>query len=171
MAEVMKDLNLDEYLPSQLATLSRSISRPIADVLERCFDISMSEWRVMAVVGRYPGSSAVDVASRAKMNKVAVSRAISKLVDSGRIHRELGDADRRRSILNLSEKGRDLYNEIAPLALLMESELLEDLTNDEREVLNRVIDKLYSKSQVFAKPHLVPPHTVEKSILVRSNPN
>ena len=154
MAENMKNLNLEDYFPSQFASLSNSITRPIAIVFEQCYSITMPEWRVLAIVGRKAGLSAVDVANRAQMDKVAVSRAINKLVKSGHIDRGFGTADRRRSILNLSESGRDLYEEIAPLALHLESELLEDLTDDEREILGRVIDKLSSKSQVFTRPHL-----------------
>jgi len=163
MAETMKKLNLDEYFPSKLASLSNSITRPIAVVFEQCYSITMPEWRVLAIVGRKPGLSAVDVACRAQMDKVAVSRAISKLVQSGYVNRGIGDRDRRRSILTLSERGQDLYEEIAPLALLMESELLEDLTEDEKEILGRVIDKLSSKSRVFTKPHLPPAHRMQNS--------
>jgi len=156
MAEEMKNLNLEEYFPSQLACLSNSITRPIAVVFEQRFSITMPEWRVLAIVGRKPGLSAVEVANRAQMDKVAVSRAITKLVKSGRIDRGFGSVDRRRSILNLTESGQQLYEEIAPMALLLESELLEDLTSDEKEILGRVIDKLSSKSRVFTRPHLPP---------------
>jgi len=87
------------------------------------------------------------------MDKVAVSRAVTKLIKSGVIDRRFADVDRRRSILNLSDKGRAVHDEIAPLALQMEADLLEDLTDEERDVLDRVIDKLYAKSQLFAKAH------------------
>jgi len=35
----------------------------------------------------------------------------------------------------------------------MEADLLEGLTDEEIEFLDRVIEKLYKKSQMFAKPH------------------
>lgn len=163
MTEQIKNLDLEEYLPSQLAKLSNSITRPIAVIFEQRFSITMPEWHVLTIIGRRPGLSAVDVAYRAQMDKVAVSRAISKLVKSGRIDRSFGSADRRRSILNLTESGRELYEEIAPMALSLESELLEDLTSDEIEILGRVIDKLNSKSQVFTRPHLTPTNGVRYS--------
>jgi len=87
------------------------------------------------------------------MDKVAVSRAVTKLIKSGRINRQFADADRRRSILNLSEKGLKLHNEVAPFALQMEADLLDELTAEEIAVLDTVIDKLYSKSQLFTPPH------------------
>jgi len=148
-----KELKLDEFLPYRLAILSHSVSHSIASVYEKRFGLSIPEWRVIAIVGRFPGLSAVEVAERTVMDKVAVSRAVSKLIKNGRIDRQFADADRRRSILNLSEKGRQLHDEVAPLALQMEADLLEGLTEDEIDVLDRVIDKLYKKSQLFAKPH------------------
>ena len=147
------DLNLDNFLPYRLAILSHSVSDSIATVYNSRFKLSIPEWRVIAIVGRFPGLSAVEVAERTVMDKVAVSRAVTKLIKNGRIDRQFADADRRRSILNLSEKGLELHNEVAPLALQMESDLLADLSGDEIEVLDRVIDKLYAKSQLFAEAH------------------
>lgn len=147
------DLILEDFLPYRLAILSHSVSHSIASIYEKRFGVSIPEWRVIAIVGRFPDLSAVEVAERTVMDKVAVSRAVTKLIKSGVIDRQFADADRRRSILNLSEKGRGVHDEIAPLALKMEADLLEGLTDEEAEVLGRVIDKLYEKSQRFAKNH------------------
>ena len=147
------ELILERFLPYRLAILSHSVSRSIASIYERRFGVSIPEWRVIAIVGRFPDLSAVEVAERTVMDKVAVSRAVTKLIKVGVIDRKFADADRRRSILNLSAKGREVHDEIAPLALQMEADLLEDLTADEIAVLDTVIDKLYEKSQRFDKPH------------------
>ena len=147
------ELNLENFLPYRLAILSHSVSHSIATVYDNRFSLSIPEWRVIAIVGRFPGLSAVEVAERTVMDKVAVSRAVTKLIKNGRIDRQFADADRRRSILNLSDKGLELHNEVAPLALQMESDLLADLSEDEIQVLDRVIDKLYAKSQLFTDAH------------------
>lgn len=146
------ELNLEDFLPYRLAILSHSVSHSIATVYYDRFDLSIPEWRVIAIVGRFPGLSAVEVAERTVMDKVAVSRAVTKLIKNGRIDRQFADADRRRSILNLTEKGLELHNEVAPFALKMEADLLTDLTEDEVEVLDTVIDKLYAKAQLFTAP-------------------
>ena len=151
-----KELNLEDFLPYRLAILSHSVSHSIATVYDDRFDLSIPEWRVIAIVGRFPGLSAVEVAERTVMDKVAVSRAVTKLVKSGRIDRQFADADRRRSILNLSEKGQELHNEVSPFALKMEADLLADLTETEIEVLDTVIDKLYAKAQLVAAPDQPP---------------
>ena len=151
--QTQKELILEDFLPYRLAILSHTVSTLIARVYDKRFGLTIPEWRVIAIVGRFPGLSAVEVAERTVMDKVAVSRAVSKLIKNGRIDRQFADADRRRSILNLSDKGRQLHDEVAPLALQMEADLLEGLTEEEIEFLDRVIDKLYKKSQLFAKSH------------------
>jgi DNA-binding MarR family transcriptional regulator len=144
----MKDeLILEEFLPYRLSVLSHTVSTTIASVYEKRFSVSIPEWRVIAILGRFPGLSAVDVAERTLMDKVAVSRAVTKLIKNGRIDRQFADADRRRSILNLSEEGRKVHDEIAPLALQFEHDLLDGVTDDDVATLNAVIDDLLSKAR------------------------
>ena len=146
----MKDeLILEEFLPYRLSVLSHTVSTNIASVYEKRFGVSIPEWRVIAVLGRFPGLSAVDVAERTLMDKVAVSRAVTKLIKNGRIDRQFADADRRRSILNLSEDGRKVHDEIAPLALQFERDLLDGIDDDDVKRLNTLIDGLLAKARLL----------------------
>jgi len=144
----MKDeLILEEFLPYRLSITSHTVSTNIARVYEKRFGVSIPEWRVIAVLGRYPGLSAVEVAERTLMDKVAVSRAVTKLIKNGRIDRQFADADRRRSILNLSEQGREVHNEIATLALQFEQELLQDISEADYATFNAILEKLLEKAR------------------------
>jgi DNA-binding MarR family transcriptional regulator len=144
------ELILEKFLPYRLSVLSHTISTNIAHVYEKRFGVSIPEWRVIAILGRFPGLSAVEVADRTLMDKVAVSRAVTKLIKNGRIDRQFADADRRRSILNLSEEGRNVHNEIAPLALQFERELLQDISEEDYEIFNSILERLLSKARLIA---------------------
>ena len=85
------------------------------------------------------------------MDKVAVSRAVTKLLKNGRLDREFADADRRRSILNLSEEGQRVHDEIAPLALQFERELLDGVSDEDREKLGNIIDQLLKRARMLDK--------------------
>lgn len=147
-----KELILEEFLPYKLAILSHTVSSLVARVYDKSFGLTIPEWRVIAIVGRFPGLSAVEVAERTMMDKVAVSRAVTKLIKRGRIEREFADADRRRSILNLSAEGRQVHDEIAPLALQMEDDLLHGLTADEVATLNTIIERLLARARFISSP-------------------
>jgi len=147
------ELILEDFLPYRLSILSNTVSGAIASAYDRRFGLSIPEWRVIAVLGRFPGLSAVEVANRTMMDKVAVSRAVSKLIKSGRIDREFADADRRRSILNLSEEGRRVHDEIAPLALKFEADLLHGFTDDEIRLLNALMERLMARARLVGSPN------------------
>ncbi|MGB5625998.1 MAG: MarR family transcriptional regulator [Woeseiaceae bacterium] len=146
-----EELILENFLPYRLSVLSHTVSTTIAQVYEERFSLSIPEWRVIAILGRYPGLSAVEVAERTVMDKVAVSRAVTKLLKNGRIDREFADADRRRSILNLSEEGRRVHDEVAPLALQFERDLLQGLDDNDKAKLDVIMDRLLARARVLGK--------------------
>lgn len=142
-------LKLEEFLPYRLSVLSNTVSSAIAGAYAGRFGLSVPEWRVLAILGRFPGLSAGEVAERGAMDKVAVSRAVSRLLEAGRIKRRFADADRRRSILELSAKGRTVYEKITPLARHYERALLDGLTQGERRRFDAVLDKLLHRAHTL----------------------
>jgi DNA-binding MarR family transcriptional regulator len=151
-SERPRELILEDFLPYRLSILSNTVSSTIASTYDKRFDLTIPEWRVIAILGRFPGLSAVEVAERTLMDKVAVSRAVSKLIKSGRIDRQFADADRRRSILNLSEEGRKVHDQIAPMALKFENDLLHGLTEDEIHTLTVLIERLLARARLIGSP-------------------
>ena len=148
-----KELILENFLPYRLSILSNTVSSAIAIAYDKRFGLTIPEWRVIAVLGRFPGLSAVEVADRTMMDKVAVSRAVTKLLKNGRLDREFADADRRRSILNLSEEGRRVHDDIAPLALKFEADLLDGLSDEEIKALNSTIERLMARARLVGSPN------------------
>ena len=164
MTESSRKFDLNGYIPWQLAALSHSITRSVASVLKDRHDISLPEWKVIAIVAEKPGLSAVDVAQRAQMDTVAVSRAVTKLMDRNLVVRQFGSEDRRRSMLDLSAEGRKWYDEIVPLATELEEALLENFSEEEKRVLEKTIRALNSKADVFAEGFKTPPRRFVMSI-------
>ena len=135
-------LQLERFLPYRLSVLSNRISDALAHEYSQRFDLSVTEWRVMAILGRTPDLAANQVAQRTAMDKVAVSRAVARLLESGRLLRTFDDDDRRRSVLRLSEAGYAIYDQIVPMALGFERQLLGDMPSEQHDLLFRLLDRL-----------------------------
>lgn len=146
------ELKLEDFFPYRLSVLANTVSTTVARAYDKRFKVSIPEWRVIAILGRFPGLSAVEVAERTMLDKVAVSRAVTKLIKKGRIDREFADADKRRSILNLSDEGKKLHDEIAELALAFERDLLEGLSPDELAQLNSLMERLLARARLIGNP-------------------
>ena len=140
-------LDLEDFLPYRLSLLSNRISHGISRTYQDRHDLNVTEWRVLAVLGRYPGISASEVVGRTAMDKVAISRAARLLLDKGLIERHEDRADRRCKKLYLSPAGRDLHERIAPAALAYEESLVSVLSADERRVLDRALQKLIEAAE------------------------
>jgi DNA-binding MarR family transcriptional regulator len=135
-------LELERFLPYRLSILSNTVSQAIAREYQQRFDLSVTEWRVMAVLARFDTLSAREVAERTAMDKVAVSRALAGLVESGRVIRRIHAGDKRRSVLRLSASGWKIHDAVAPLARAQERKLLARLNTEEQSWLEQILNKL-----------------------------
>jgi DNA-binding MarR family transcriptional regulator len=133
---------LETFLPYRFSILSNRVSAAIAREYQDRFDLSTTEWRVIAVLARFDALSAREVAERTAMDKVDVSRALARLVADRRVNRRTHAGDKRRSVLNLSARGWAIHDAVAPLALAHERDLRARLSAAEQSALERILDKL-----------------------------
>lgn len=137
-------LTLERYLPYRLSILSNRVSGMIARTYSDKFGLSITEWRIMAVLGEYPGISADEVSCKTQLEKSILSRAISKLLARHLLKRQFNQDDKRRSMLSLTETGMSVYDEIVPVAMRMEQELLACFSHDEQASFSELVDRLYA---------------------------
>ena len=143
-------IKLEAFLPYRLSVLANVTSNAIAAAYEQRFGLTIPEWRVIAVLMRHPGLSAREVAEKSRMDAVAVSRAVNRLLRAGRLRRAVAADDRRRSVLQVSAAGAGVYRGVAPLALEFERSLLESLSDDDRAALDRLVEVLTQRAETLA---------------------
>jgi DNA-binding MarR family transcriptional regulator len=147
---VSSAFELEFFLPYRLSLLSNLVSDGIARHYRDEFDISVTEWRILAVLGRFPGLSASEITDRTAMDKVAISRAVKCLEHKAMLQRKTDPADRRRMRLYLTSRpGQQTLRKIIPLARRYEAELLGALSPKEQEALASTLDKLQEKAQAL----------------------
>lgn len=136
------NLKLAEFLPYQLSITSNAVSDLIARSYRGRFGLKIPEWRVMALLGESRSATQRELVAATAMDKVMVNRATKALVDRGLIGRAPNEADGRSHHLALTETGRELYDQIVPLALSVEVELERILGDHEANMLSQLLEKL-----------------------------
>ncbi|NNF15155.1 MAG: MarR family transcriptional regulator [Gammaproteobacteria bacterium] len=144
-------IRLSNFVPYRLATLSNKISSAIAVAYSARFSLNIPQWRILCILAEHPGISAREVAEKTAMDKVAVSRAVNQLLDRELLRRNFDSGDRRRSILELSDAGFEVYNQVAPYALEYERRLLSEMTEEDVANLDRAIDALNASADKISK--------------------
>jgi DNA-binding MarR family transcriptional regulator len=139
-------LILGRFAPYRIVALGHAISGRLA----RAYadeNLTIPEWRVLAVVAQADALAARDVVGKTPMDKMTVSRAVASLEGKGVIVRLQSEADRRVNMLSLSKSGRALFDRVAMLALSFEDELLAGLNKDERAAFDQLLAKLEARVQ------------------------
>jgi DNA-binding MarR family transcriptional regulator len=142
-------LELEKFLPYRLSVLAQLVSESLHDLYAGPFGLTVTQWRVMAALGRFAPLTASDVGQRIVMDKVAVSRAVAGLMKRGLVERATDKADRRRASLRLSARGRAMHARIVPIALGYEARLYETLSAEEARVFNTLADRLFARAEAL----------------------
>ncbi len=142
----MKSLHLTEFFPYQLTQLQAKVSDSIADIYTGRFELSRQEWRVLASLGNGELLSAKQIGEQTNLEKMPASRAITKMQTQGLLVKSTDKTDKRSSLLKLTEQGLSIYQQLIPMVLEREQELLSVLSVQEKAQLNEIIEKLTLKS-------------------------
>jgi DNA-binding MarR family transcriptional regulator len=149
MADASQALELEKFLPYRLSILAQLVSESLHDLYAGPFGLTVTQWRVMAALGRFAPLTASEVGTRIVMDKVAVSRAVAGLMKRQLVERATDKADRRRASLKLSARGRAIHARIVPIALDYEARLYNALSAEERRTFASLSDRLFSHAQVL----------------------
>jgi DNA-binding MarR family transcriptional regulator len=152
----MKPLILNEFLPYQISVIAECIAHVYAFSYGQRFNLSIAEWRVMAVLGECGQCATQDVIARTEMDRVKTSRAAIRLTDRGLIARWPMPGDQRTLLLRLTDQGNEIYHQIIPLARTLQAEIEKGLTTEERAVLTKLLPKLYKHVSEIRSRHGAP---------------
>ncbi|HYP82714.1 MarR family winged helix-turn-helix transcriptional regulator [Variovorax sp.] len=131
MKDSSKRLQMEDYVPYQLALLSSRLSAALEEVCKREFDIVSTEWRVMALVGQVDSCSASELVEASTMDAVAIHRAVKRLDALGYLSRSAAEHDLRVRLLSLTAEGRKVYRTIVPYAIELQHQLLQGLAKED----------------------------------------
>lgn len=140
-------LNLDHFFPYQLSQLNAIVSDAIAQLYKGRYQLAPFEWRVLAVLGEHKKLAAKEIGQRTHLEKMQVSRAVAGLKTAGLVTQETDSEDRRITRLQLSPAGGDLYQQIVPLVLAREAFLLSSLSDEEQQLMRKLMAKIAEQAQ------------------------
>jgi len=134
-------LVLADFIPYRVVALGHIISRNLSRAYER-ENLTIPEWRVLAVVSQADAMAARDVARLTPMDKMAVSRAVASLEARGLVARRTDARDGRVYSLSLSAEGKAMFRRVARLARAYERRLLSPLSEEEQALLKALLARL-----------------------------
>ncbi len=132
---------LESVLSFRLAVMQRLLDRQMARVLERhC--LSLPAYRILVTIEAFEEIAAADLVRLVAVDKGHISRCCRDLIAAGLIATRPDPASARRKLLRLSMNGRGKLAELKPDVDARNDALDAELSDQERIVLDRSIEKL-----------------------------
>ena len=144
-----ENFRLEDFLPFRLSVAAESVSHVVTRHHLAQSGLAMSEWRLLAAVGRFAVLSPTAAGELTSMDKVKVSRAAASLVARGLLRQSQDPEDGRGRLLRLTRKGALIYATVAPTGQNIEAALTPGLTKSEWSALHKALGKLAEHAQTL----------------------
>lgn len=144
-------MELHRFFPYRLARLAETVSQATAQVYRERFSLTRDEWRVLAALHALGEAKTTRVIEHTTLDKMRVSRALSRLEADGLVGRSADPEDRRGYLVRLLPPGATLFRRIVPMVQAREAFLLDALDDDERAIVDRALDKLQARAEQLRK--------------------
>jgi DNA-binding MarR family transcriptional regulator len=135
---------IHDLLSYRLAVISGLLSRSAALRYRREFDVTLWEWRAIALLGAEAPMSLNELAKGAGLDKSQMSRVVSALTARGLVLRESDANDGRGVRLALSRSGQRTYAGLIRAAGERDAALRASLPAADRERVERLLAALHA---------------------------
>ena len=136
------DFDLGRFLPYALNQAAEATSLGFQKYYRQRYGMLRTEWRVLFHLGQYGGMTAKAICDRASLHKTKVSRAVQALEQKRYLLRTPQEQDRRLETLSLTRQGQAVYADLYQAARSYDAALSAHFTAQERDVLNRCLEKI-----------------------------
>ena len=143
---------------SQFCTSIASIQRSILKI-ERTemakYGLKGPHANCLVAMARYPeGITAARLCDICDKDKAAISRTVSELENAGMVLRQDPEGKRYRSVLRLSEKGKEIANRVNDMVLLAVAKASDGYDKEKQQVFARVLNLVAGNLQDICRDGL-----------------
>lgn len=138
-------LDLQRYIPFLISAIGNKWSRSSSKIYLDVFGIGVTEWRIMAMLAIEPKITAYRICQVIGLDKGAASRGLRTLEKDGHVRSWQEDPANHRKLLELTDKGRAMHEQIIRLAHQREAMLVADLTAKEVEELAGLLRRVLTR--------------------------
>lgn len=135
---------VSDYLAYLLAHASHLVSGQFHDHLRK-LGIQVPTWRVLAILSDGDGMTIGEVARIGLFNQPTATKVVERLCEDGLVERRQDEADRRKTLVFITAKGRELVQGLLEDAKTHEKRVTASYSEEEIKLLKDVLRTLVSR--------------------------
>lgn len=136
------DAPIEQFLTYRMARVQARLNAQVTRLLKDWAGLTLTQWRLMALIGATGRSTAAQLSRHAAMDKGLISRNIKGLAEEGHIAIIADADDHRLQHLELTAAGRAIFERTQPRMLARQDALLARLDDEEVKHFLSALEKL-----------------------------
>lgn len=128
-----------------LSYISRVRQKDILDRLEK-YEIGNTDYPIILFLSRNSGYGQNEVARELKISKSLITKSVVNLERKGYIIKSTSEKNKSKNLLKLTLEGEELVPNIKKIIKDYENKMLKDLSKEDVEKLNELLEKIYLNS-------------------------
>ncbi|MQA14314.1 MAG: MarR family transcriptional regulator [Pseudonocardiaceae bacterium] len=122
----------------------RRLARRIERVLESR-ELSLDQWRVLCCLAEGEGHPMSEIADYAMVPAPTLTKIVDRLIDRSLVYRRVDDADRRRILVFLAARGRQVHRRLSAEVVREEQAIVEQIGTDDTEGFLALLDRIVGR--------------------------
>ena len=105
-------LNMETFVPAYLTFLAQKVSASASALYRPQFGVGITDWRIIALLAVEPWITPSRICDATGLDKGAVSRSVSGLIEAGLVEQQAESGTQRRLPLALTPKGLGVHDRV-----------------------------------------------------------
>ncbi|MBP1764038.1 MAG: MarR family transcriptional regulator [Firmicutes bacterium] len=110
----------------------------------KSYGITREQWAIIGRLFDQDGISQKDLSEQTLKDQAAVTRILDGMESKGLVKRHINQSDRRSFLVYLTDSGKELREQVVPIAVSVLKEATEGLTENEVHTLKKLLRKVVS---------------------------
>ena len=144
--------DLAHFVPYRVSLLATLIRRALSEIYRDDPGLTEPEWKVLTSVAHEGPLPSGDIGLHMTLDRMAISRALTRLIKLKLVERSPFDEDRRMTQVKLSAHGEQVFDALAREAAKIEEAILAPLSKTEISEFLRTINKIEMNFRAHGNP-------------------
>jgi len=133
----------------KLHVLISILDRSADEMLNSQYGLSYSQLMIMFMLDKYKQLNQKELSLCMGLTEAAVSKQIENMFHKEYLVREVDPKNRRKNMVFLTKSGQIIFDKANELLMARAEEIFQVLDSGEREILNKVLNKLLEQTNLL----------------------
>ena len=143
--------DVTDLLSFKIFRLSNQVGKLAEAAAQQEAGLSLPEHRCLSVIAKYRATTVTDICAASQIDKAWVSRTVTRLQDKGLVVAGLDPNDGRRTLYNITRKGKQLAAKLLQKSRERQASFFSGFSLQDTQQLMQMLEKIEANARALGQ--------------------